>query len=321
MRKDILAAIVLCLCAGSALGDSNNLKLSIAPIGGYNFGTTKYTMNGTEVASELDFPLDFATGGVRAELNVLKDGLSDWTVSAEFVSSLNDPGGYFTDRDWDIAADGTRLEFSNTKSNVQGSMTSFRGEVAKLVYRGTGWDLAVFAGFSRQSVSQDAIDVTGWQVVSDTAGNSFVVHFSYEALALSYDIDYYRPLLGVAPRFYINPNVLLEGRIAGSPFLYLEDLDNHRLRGFTAVSDGHGYGFNSRVALRIRPGHQALNQKGFFVGVVGDYSYTTADLKALIVFYEDNDLEGYSKGDRIPGIPHKITSSQFNVGVKVGVVF
>jgi hypothetical protein len=321
MRKTILNTIALVLCSSAAFGESYTLKFDVAPVGGYHWGTTKYTMESTDVASELDFPLDFFSAGFRWQVTAVNNGFVDWSVSHELVAAVSNPGGFFTDRDWFIDTDGTRQEFSNTKSNTDGMMWQTRDEITKMVYHGDTWDISVFAGFAWQKIKQDAIDVTGWQLVSDTAGNYFVVHFSFDTLALSYDIEYYRPLVGIVPRIYLKPSIILEARLAGSPLMYLKDLDNHRLRGFTLSSDGHGYSLESRVKFRFSPGQKAMYGRGLFLGLIGDFSYMRADLNSTILFYRDNEVEGFLAGDRIPGVPHKVTSSQFNVVAQVGWTF
>jgi len=248
-----LRTLVLIFLLAATAGAESRLRFDIVPGVGYSFGTARYRMEGTTVISQLDFPLDQPVGGGRIELARLRDGRPDWSVTAEVTTALGDPHGTFDDRDWYVLGDGSEELFSTTRSHVEGSLIRLRGEVCKRAFHGPNWDIAVFAGLVYHGISQTAIDVAGSQIVSDSAGNGRWVEFDFEARALTYDLDVYQSLVGLAPRLYVEPRVVVEARLAVSPILYVKDLDDHILRGFTSKADGYGFGWSTRLMLRYEP--------------------------------------------------------------------
>lgn len=315
-----LRTLVLVVLLAASAGAESRLRWDIVPGVGYSFGTARYRMEGTTVISQLDFPLDQPVGGVRIELAMLRDGRPDWSVTAEVATALGDPHGTFDDRDWDILGDGSLALFSTTKSHVEGSQTRLRGEVCKRALRGPNWDIALFAGFAYHSISQTAVDVTGSQVVLDSVGNGHWVEFSYVIRALTYDLDVYQSMVGVAPRLYPEPRLTIEGRFAVSPILYVKDLDDHLLRGFTSRAEGYGFGWSARLMMRFEP---KWNREGgrLFGLLVGDYYHQKVDKSTVVEYYRDVAGEPYPKGTVLPGVPHEIVGHQSAIGVQVGVTF
>jgi|GEM_PF-5790437 len=316
VRLQLVAVFVL--LSTSAWSDTR-LRFDVVPAGGYSFGTTRYRMDATTVISQLDFPLDQIVAGGRVELAKLRDSRPDWSVSAEIWHALGDPKGTFDDRDWEVAGDGTEFLFSSTESHVDGSMTRLRGEITKTALRGGMWDIAVFAGFTYQKIAQTAIDVSGFQYVTDSGGGGWV-YFDYSVRALTYDIEFYQSLVGLAPRLYPDPRIVIEARLALSPVLYTKDLDNHLLRGFISESAGYGFGTAARMAVRFEP-TQHVRDGRFFVMLAGDYYHARTDHPTVVKWYRDVEEESRSAGDILYGVPHEIVSNQFALSLQIGLTF
>lgn len=319
MRARLGTILTTTLLASSLWADSR-LRVDVSAGGGYTMGTTRYRMDGTTVASQLDFPLDQKALAARIELAMLRDGRPDWTVAGEVVQAIDDPGGTFDDRDWYLYSDGSEFLFSTTESQVEGSMTRLRGDASKTFLSRGKFDLAVFVGFAHETVSQTAIDVVGGQYIADSSGGGRWVYFDYNARALTYDIDYYQSLIGLMPRYYATPTLTIEGQGAISPVLYMKDLDDHILRGFTSVSDGYGFGASGRLSARFEPRQRAREHRWFLL-LIGEYYYARLNRSTVVEYYREVEGEDYPVGTKLYGIPHEIVSNRFALRLQVGVSF
>jgi hypothetical protein len=287
-------------------------------LGGLHFGETSYRYDGPGVGSELIFPLDLAVGGVQADFFLRRDGRTVWSVTARAAIGLSDPDDPFTDRDWYWINPGLEVNFSYTESDVDVSMVMLDLEGSRLLYADGPLSLSLIAGVGYQKVSQEALGYVGAQLIGRAGDTSLVYRsISSDRRALTYDITYLTPRLGIRPRLAFGDRFVFEASAAGSPLVYIDDRDEHLLRFFTAEADGRGYGFFAEGELEYR-----LGDGRRFVRLFGDMRVIGADLSAAIKWYGDDPADPEDNTGQIAlGIPHDIRSTQYSVRVAIGTEF
>ena len=286
--------------------------------GGGHFGFTRYRYDGPGIGSELVFPLDVTLAGVRAEFAVERNSLALWSVAAEVTLGVNDPSDPFTDRDWYLILPGLEVNFSYTESDVDVSMMKLYLEGSRLLMADGPFTLDLVAGVGYQKISQEALGYTGSQLLDYDIDSGLVFHpVSSDLRALTYDISYLTPRLGLKPRLEFDNRFVFEATVAGSPMVYVDDRDKHLLRYFVSEADGRGYGFFADCSLEycFASGRQ-------FVRLTGDLTVLGADLASGIRWYGDDPIDDADNtGNFVLGVPHDIRSTQYSVGLTVGTVF
>jgi hypothetical protein len=305
-----------------------SLEFDAAAEFGWHFGHTAYkleqvvqlspdTVRG--VGSELIFPLDVATVGLSAGIHSLLGNRPDWSVTAHLRIAATDPGGRFTDRDWDSFFGTLNRDFSYTESKVDISLISARIEVTKLIAHGPNMELAILAGFGYERISQEALGFSGWQMIPDQDSNLVVYPVSSSLLALKYRVTYLKPQIGLAPKLMFGPRLVAEFKAAVTPLL-VSDTDEHLLRNFVATADGSGLGFISRASVRYQF-DKAKKEMQPFIQLKGEFTTMKADIKAAIKWHGDDPAAGFQAGDAVGGLPHRISSRQYHLGLQVGFRF
>lgn len=334
MRNRIFLLTVLFIACATTSFAAGRSEFSLAPSGGYHWGHTSYKFellgviegngfpSGTGIGSELIFPLDFPTVGATAEYRYIRDELPIWTVTAHFSKGVSDPGDVFTDRDWYAIPNGLIWNFSWTESEVDGSFTEFGVEGTRLIAARDFWELSLLVGFDYQKISQEALGFAGAQYdVEDVSPTMDFYVFSDPRLALTYEISYFRPQIGLAPTLIFGDGVRLKLKAAATPLLRINDTDNHLLRFFRTEADGRGMGYFSSASLRFDFGPASTKQRPF-LALDGEYARLEADLGAVSTWYDDDPIDDEDNtGWRIIGIPHSIRSSQYSLCLRFGYTF
>ena len=314
----VLTALIVLLVLIVPSAQSTQPEFKAGAIAKYQFGHTLYHFDGLGIGSELVFPLESFAAGLTGDMTVYRDDLPLWSLTASMMVALNDPGDPFTDRDWHYIPPGLEVNFSFTESDIDFSMWQFYLEGSHLMYQSEGVSLYLVAGIGYEKLSYDALGYRGVQL-EGASGDSALIYrpVSSDRLALTYDITYLTPRLGIRPRIEFGPDVLLELTAAGSPVVYVDDRDEHLLRNFVMESDGRGYGFFSQGKLEYRFGENGKH----FVRLHGDLNVMGADLGAAIHWYGDDSIdEEDNTGQSGIGIPHNIRSTQYSVGVSFGLM-
>lgn len=288
---------------------------------GLHLGQTSYKYDGPGIGSELIFPLDMTIGGVRGEIARRENSQSLWSIQGEIAVGLGEPGNPFTDRDWYDISPGLEVNFSYTESDVTASYLKLDLEGAYLLYSNQTIHLSLIGGVGYTSISQEAEGYVGAVLIeyNDTL-------LTYQPLtssrrALTYDISYITPRLGLRPRFDFGPQVTLELSAAGSPIVYIDDRDDHLLRFFTLEADGRGYGFFGGGLLEFRFG-RGQRHAGQFLRLSGELTAIGADLSSAIAWYGDDPIDqDDNTGQSAFGIPHEIRSTQYQVALHFGITF
>ncbi len=324
MKLRILVFFALILVLASSAYAQRTGRVSIAPGVGMHYGETSYFFTqqaapDTAIGSELIFPLDFMYAGVEARYESFVDRQLDWTLSATARISISNPGDPFTDRDWVTLLGYLEQDFSYTESDVDAKMVDLYVEATKTIAANEHLELAVLAGFGYQKISQDALNFKGAQQFPIDDAEAEAILVGYEGLGLEYDIRYIRPQVGLAPRVIFSPFLSLEMKAAGTPFLYVNDKDEHLLRSLTTEADGRGWGLFGRASIVYEPPANNANRK-VFMKLTGEFSSLKADLLKTMSWYGDDPSASVpTTGLMIPGLRHDIRSKQYSVQLQVGV--
>ncbi|MCP4684014.1 MAG: omptin family outer membrane protease [bacterium] len=333
MKNRILClSLILTLVVGASTAFPRT-EFSLAPTGGYHWGHTLYKFeavgvqgfpSGTGIGSELIFPLDFPVIGAAAEVRIMKESRPAWTIAAHFAKGVSNPGDVFTDRDWYAIPNGLIWNFSWTESEVDASFTEFGVEAERLIAEGGFWKLSFLVGVDYQKISQDALGFKGAQYDVDdvSAAYDFFI-FSDPRLALTYEITYFKPHIGLAPTLLFGDRVSLQMQAAASPLVRIKDKDNHLLRFFETESDGRGFGFFSSASLQVDLGSK-MSEHRAFLALDGSFERLSANLSATSTWYGNDPIDDTpgdvvdNTGWEISGIPHDIRSSQYSLALRFG---
>ena len=103
--------------------------------------------------------------------------------------------------------------------------------------------------------------------------------------------------------------------------VWFDDVDDHVLRNKLSTADGSGIGFigalNARYHLPMS-GQNVKTYLDFFV----EYTTLSASGDQVQSWYGDDPIsEVDDTGTSIGGIPHDINSTQYNIGVRLGLTF
>ena len=344
MKQHILATLLITILLASSAAMAEPIKISFAPWFGHNYGETEYILdlsgwlpdeNGdmildqfgnpliARIKSQLEFPLDIAMAGLTARLDPGSD--SDfWWFEAGIYTNLNDPGGIMTDGDWQgISGILPFTKYSYTESEAQGSAFRFDIEGGIRVYKPGKMNVYAVVGFRYQKIKQDIIGFDGWFIPFDDATLTFddqVFTQSGIGIVGKYEVTYKQPQIGLLSSMNLTPNLRASLKTVYTP-VWFDDFDDHLLRFKTSIADGTGDGFIG--SLRA---HYEFAEVGGparpFLDFNLDYVSISSSGSQTQTWYGDDPASDYDDtGVSVDGIPHEVNSTQYNVGVRLGLTF
>ena len=281
------------------------------------------------LASELEFPLDHIMGGMAVHVQSYLDVTRDWEFVVSGFTNFNAPAGTMYDSDWMTVVNGFDGQFSYTESDPDGSSLIIDGEFSKRITGDSRASWGGLGGFRYQKITQDIDNFTGWQI--DDAGNR--IEFDVSGVpALDYEVTYGMPRLGLYGLFSSGQNFQAEFDISGMA-VFASDDDDHLLRNKRATGDGTGYGVVARAEAdyalaQHRSGAQpflGLRAEVLSLKVDGDQTQRWYDDETILV-RDPNTGEVTEEvlvpaGTSFSDIPHEVTSTQFQVGIRLGFTF
>lgn len=349
MSRNFLILTIIIILIASAV--SAKVNFTIEPDFSVLSGKTEYEMdiiynyiNDTispptnvtwHLRSLLEFPLDTKIGGIRVQVTPDIDK-TRWAVAGKYFTKLNDPGDKMKDSDWQGESplyDYTH--FSYTESDSKLKMNTFELETNYRILHRVKFNLSILAGGRYQKLEYDLIGLEGWQKRFDP--NIYAYEDTSVTISASvyagvnvgyYEVTYKQMLIGLKGDWYLNERVTGIIRAGVTPTKF-EDLDNHLLRFKESVADGDGMGYFGSASIRYELNRNEYG-KTFFVQTTG--SFLTLDLSGNQTqrWYDDEyrynpDTQQYEiavpKGTVISGLPHKVRSNQYKIGLQVGYTF
>jgi len=342
VRLIILAIILVgVICPTIESSAQTTYEFRVAPVVGLSGGDTRFELKFPYLRpdsslgmgeSELVFPLDYKQVGFKFEFRALRSNRSIWEAGVRIALSVGDPKGDMTDRDWVNPGFGM-LEFSSTNSAVDGSMAMLGVDVSRLLTASGHWELAGCLGFEYQLIKQRMVDLRGWQydidqvVLLEESGQvdsltRYIIE--EEILAGTYEVRYFRPQVGLMPRFVAGAwSIGLRAMI--SPLLQVRDIDDHVLRGFQMRTSGRGFGYSGQVKIVYEGRSDGISD--LYCSLVGEFAQASADVSGFREFYADCENDPSDPDDDIPsgtvwfGEIHHVTSTQYGLHFSVGLRF
>jgi outer membrane protease len=325
VRKLVYATLFPALMLVQPAVAAGNIRISVSPVLTHNSGTTEYTLRvGGRLKSQLEFPVDVALAGGQLEIRKTINNGGEWAVRARVLTSVNDPGEKMLDHDWL-----DNIKFSFTESNAEARVTILDVDISKSIVGSERFGIALMAGFMYEKISQDIIGFKGWQLNPfDTS--RIQVSVSGSGLALLYDVTYKLPQIGLLPSAQIGKKLRIEGKVAIAR-VFVSDVDDHVLRKKLSVADGPGTGVLSHIGLRYAL--KETERRDMFVELIGEYISIKADMSQKQTWYGNDPADDFidpdtgelvvndNTGDVIVGIDHAIRSTQYRIGLRIGLSF
>lgn len=330
---------VLCLIAGlvgTTEASAKRVKWSVAPTISMNFGQTEYEMDlqftqfdtasnkfvTERIRSLLEFPTDFLMGGVEIEVRSHPDRLDYWGIEASLLTSLTNPGNKMTDFDWHAISGFFDLtHFSFTESDVEGKAYQLQLQGYRRLFGSRELSVAVLGGFQYYKIDQDIIGFDGWQRPFDVANTRYAdsINITGTSKAIIYRVTYKMPHIGLKGRLLLpkENRIELKGALMA---VFASDFDDHLLRKKRSTASGTGWGFQSELKIHLVP-NPAKQKNRIFVDLAAKFLTLKVTSNQTQRWYEtvvENDTE-IPEGTVIPGVPHDFRSTQYNLGLRVGI--
>ena len=278
------------------------------------------------VESELDWPLDFLTGGVSAFLEGECFKESRWSVEVSFLTNLSDPGGTMDDSDWLTAASAgiPRTKFIYTESSVEAQ--TFLGEIgARLtlyhwLFNRSSLDLDLLLGYRHEYYEFDAYGGNGWYL--DDHMNKVWVEVSESIHVVHYTTNHMLPYAGFSFRSRAFERLLIDTgiRIFG---VFSRDRDDHVVRNKELNGNAKGIG----VGLNVAPRWQLIgaSEDSFSLSLGTnlyiEYLHAFEGTLKQAYYADDPTLPGDQTLEQIPDADFHVKSLLYGVLATVEVSF
>ena len=236
----------------------------------WNWGETE---EGYFPFSELTYPLDVAYATVSAELLIMEQ----YKIGLTVKEAVSEPDDYMEDRDWITYTNPGQLDIYSDSEIVDFSSTIWDADLTYLFYKNDKVSFATGFGYQRQEFRYDTAGIRQWSP-------SGMDGFDYEgdgSLSIIYNADVEMIYFALDGTFNILPNLMLNGRVAYSPWVDVDDKDDHLLR-HDYIGLGH----------KVSTGHMQGNLFSIGVDVLYDimpFLYINAGAE-----YKDIEAEGES---------------------------
>lgn len=172
--------------------------------------------------SELTFPLDVAYGTLGFGLQIDEN----YKIGLTLKKSLSEPDDYMEDRDWITWNDQSRLDIYSDSDIVDFSSTIWDIDATYRFFKNDMFSFAAGFGYERQDYRYDTAGIRQWSP-------SGLEGYDYEgdgSVTIIYDVDVEMIYLTLDGSWCIAPNFRINGRFAFSPWVDVDDRDEHLLR-------------------------------------------------------------------------------------------
>jgi len=322
IRVVIISMIITLFFNNALSAQTKPYSVNFKPYFGLNSGKTDYTMDLKYpdggftyfLKSQLEFPLDQTMVGGEVELKLQPGTQREWAFAVGFCTHANDPSGIMYDHDWTNYPSRIYEKVSYTESDAKGKNYILMVALDKLMLIGNKGSISLSGGFKYQKIEQDIYGLKGWQLDLDGVKFEFDIP---DVHGLFYEITYKLPNAGFRINYFLNQKLSFNSRIAYTRAL-ITDFDDHLLRFKTTESEITGNGLLADFGLRMDFGN--IPGRGLFIEFDGDFTYIKASGTSTQSWYGDDPLsEEDDTGQILTGIPHEISTTQFRIGLVLGL--
>ncbi len=272
--------------------------------------------------SELKFPLDV----YMASLSASAEFKEKWKLVINAKKNITDDAGSLEDSDWGYWHDGADLPhdpgstcdpdkcssdsldiYSESDAELDALIIDldFRYRFFNKAFGKTSLSFFAGAGHIYENFSYEVSDLDQWYPSYKDYFGVNLGHDKVSGKVLTYDISYFIPYIRVGTTFAVEDRLGIEGSLAFSPYLIIQDEDNHILRD--KVSEGELEGAAIMLSLEGRYNFSR-------------HWFTKLELNYMIL-YAEGEQKQYIRSDHFATIDEEITSEQLTVLLGAGYSF
>jgi len=310
--------------------DAVGVSFFIEPLLQKGFGGTSYDLSfdeggGVTGLSRLEFPQLSLEAGALLGLSINRGTRREWLFEAGITHSTFPMSGTMNDYDWTQYAGYPKVPFSYTYSDDSTVSWHASLEVAWTFATVNPLSFSLLGMYRYQSISHVEDSYTGWQYVWNPSyppnGAWDLYTFSYPTPdVLEYTLTSHTIGLGFLADLQAFPGFHIELRACYTP-VYVSDQDDHKLRTKLSTASGWGNGLYAdlkavyylpRIAAGVTP----------YLALDGEVIYYVVDTTQTQYWYGNADAgNGAPQGTLITGVGHVITSTQYQLGLRIGFSF
>ena len=306
---------------------SDGVRFFVEPILQKGFGGVAYDLSfsqggGYTGLSRLEFPQLALEAGLVAGFSISQGEKREWLVEASVMHSTLAFAGSMNDYDWTQYLAYPKVPISYTYS--QDSTVSWHAslEAAWTLAFAKPWSLALYGTYRYQDLSHVEDGYTGWQYVPDATADGVVpvVVSSTTPDVLEYTLSSHTIGVGLMGDLAPLPGFSLELRAAFTP-VYVSDSDDHKLRTKLSTASGWGSGFYGDMRAKYLLSRSSGVTPYF--ALEGELIYYVVSTTQTQYWYGNGDAAngGPGQGTLITDVGHVITSTQYQVGLRFGLMF
>lgn len=255
--------------------------------------------------SELEFPLDvtLVSLGLSTEIK------EKWKISLSAKKNITSDAGKMKDSDWGINDSNAPKSLdiyseSDAKLDALIINLDFRYKFINKTFRKNRLSFFMGAGYVHENFEYDISNLDQWYPSEPNRP-----HDTQSGKVLTYDIKYHIPYIKAGTTFSIINRFGIEGSIAYSPYLAIEDEDDHILRDKLSKGDLDG----TAIMLSLEGSYQFTRH--WFAKIDLNYMDLSADGKQKQYFYNMPGKVYFATIDQ------KIESEQLTAMLKAGYSF
>ncbi len=306
--------------------DAVAVNFFIEPLLQKGLGGTAYDLSfdeggGTTGLSRLEFPQLSLEAGALLGLSVNRGTRRVWLFDAGISHSTFPMSGTMNDYDWTQYAEYPKVPFSDTYSTDSTVSWHASFEAAWTFATADAVSFSLLGMYRYQSLSHVEDSATGWRYVQTgpTTYDLQPVSISTPDV-LEYTLTSDSFGLGFLADLEAFSGLHVELRACYAP-VYVSDRDDHKLRTKLSTASGWGNGLYADLKVVYRLPKIASSVTPY-VALDGEVVYNVVDTTQTQYWYGNADAaNGAPQGTLITGVGHVITSTQYQLGLRIGFSF
>jgi hypothetical protein len=324
----ILVLSATCVGAAPDAGaNESRVSFFIEPLLQKGLGGTAYDLfvdsgAGQSALSRLEFPMASLEAGISTGILVERNGKREWLFEAAISHSTLPMAARMNDYDWFGLTGYPSIPWSYTYSNDSTLSWRASAEVAWTFSSAGPLSISLYAKYHYQYAHHVEDAITGWQYTFNASGVPTATGWFSDATAdvLEYTLTAHEPGLGLMADIEPFPGLGFELRACYTP-VFVSDVDDHRLRTKLSTASGWGSGLyaNLRMTYLFPRYFKSMNT---YIALEGELIYYSVSTTQTQYWYGNADAaNGAPQGTLYTGVGHVITSTQIQIGLRLGFKF
>jgi len=264
---------------------------------GYPFSDVSGTYEGYFPFSQLEFPLDVSMLSLGSSIE-----FSDrWKASLTIQTNITDDPGEMKDSDWITSSDPTRLDVFSTSDTELDAMI-WDINLGYKIFKAPKFSFIVGGGYLHQNFDFKCRIIRQYS----PSGLSGYDYLGDGSVGLKYEITYDIPYLEVGIQSNFNNKFSVEASLGYSPFVTVENEDQHLLRHKVNRGDLEGDALLFSVEGRID---------------IFTHWFLTFGIDYVTIETDKGDMDAYFYGIYNHTVTEEVESTQTSAMFTVGYVF